>query len=321
MLLTMLFSIDCYQPIMAQQTTQRHRLFSDDMRQMQPSPVYDFLEQALYDYQTKRPDRELQLQKVVFTKGCWSLLATVRTDDACQLNTIDNRRYAVSWSRSGRELVSLHFPIDYELLAGSTRRKMERSFVSRLRSHQARGSNQAPVSVSSLKPWTGHIFVLPGAHFSRMKHITSDTYYTLTANGNTAVPVNDRQHPAETLANWLLTGSNRQARLSVSVSMSDNTTEQIGVTIAQWLSFCRAEGCTPYYIYESATAGSHRVMLVLDNPSKGYVHTLSIDCPTTQLSSTQPRLSARAYLFTPLSNVTDLFAKTPKGRSGKKTYE
>lgn len=319
-LLLLLCMLGCQFTAAAQQQGSHHRLFSSEMRNLRPSPIYDFLEQALADHQARRPDRELQLNKVVFTRGSWETLATVRPDDACQISNVDNRRYVVSWSRGDREFVSLYFPIDYELLGGTTRRKMERSFVKRLRSHQAKSLTVPHPKTSSLQQYNGEIYVLRGERFSYMQDITGDTYYTLHSGGKPLL-LNDRHSPAETLANWLLTDVQPHARLSLNFQMSDYSKEQADVSIARWQSFCRAEGCTPYYIYEKTDGNTHKVMLVADNPAAGYIHMLSIDCPALQLAANNPQLTARAYLYIPVSNVTDLFAPTPKDRSKKKKYQ
>lgn len=302
------------------QNASRHRLFSADVRRLQPSPVYDFLEQALADYQAQRADRQLILKKVEFARGSWNTLATVRPDDECQISILDDRRYVVVWLRGGSELVTLSFPVDYELLSGSTRRQLERSLVSRLRTYRApQTALHLPATTDGLTRRADNLYVKAGGSFKPMPKVKDDTYYTIGSNARPAF-VCDRHYPAETLANILLAAVRPSAVLSLNFLMSDNNHQQADVTVGQWLSFCQKEGSTPYYIYEGFDGTTHSAMLVADNPQWGYAHMLHVTCRASELTVEVPRMKAKAYLYIPLANVTDFFATTPKGRSGKKTY-
>ena len=304
---------------MQAQDGSRHRLFSADVRRLQPSPVYDFLEQALADYQAQRADRQLILKKVQFARGSWNTLATVRPDDVCQISILDDRRYVVSWQRDGRELVLLSFPVDYELLSGTTRRQLERSLVTQLRTYRQTVARPTVPDAKALTRRSDNLLVKAGGRFKPMPQVKGDTYYT---QGGGAHPsfISDRRYPAETLANMLLAAVRPSAVMSLNFLMSDNNHQQADVTIGQWLSFCKREGCTPYYIYEGFDGSAHSAMLVADNPQWGYAHMLHVTCRAEELTADVPRMKAKTYLYIPLANVIDFFADSPKGSSGKKTY-
>lgn len=303
------------------QGSSTHRLFSADVRRLQPSPVYDFLEQALADYQAQRADRQLILKKVQFARGSWNTLATVRPDDECQISILDDRRYVVQWLRGGSELVTLSFPVDYELLSGSTRRQLERSLVSRLRTYRSPAAAlHLPSTVDGMTRRSDNLYVKAGASFKPMPKVKGDTYYTIGSNGRPAYVV-DRHYPAESLANMLLAAVRPAAVLSLNFLMSDNNHQQANITVGQWFSFSQKEGCTPYYIYEGFDGTTHSAMLVADNPQWGYAHMLHVTCRAEELTADVPNLKAKAYLYIPLANVLDFFARTPKGRSGNKTYK
>ncbi len=313
----------------------RHQLFSPELRILRPSPVYDFLEQALADHQAKRPDRELPLRQVIFTVGSWNTLLQVRTDDDCQITNIDNKRYAVSWSRNGTDLVALHFPIDYELLANSTRRKMELALSERLQAFAADPllpAVQSPLADDSIGSASqpleniGYgIYVQRGQQFPLISDFTADIFYTLTDSTDTvsadtlSLPryqlLIDDQRPAPTLANWLLAPMQTQARINVELLLSDYSSVKVDLTIPQWQAFCRAEGCTTYYAYEATSDSLAKAVLMVDNTPSGYFHMVEVDCPLSQLQSETPQVNGRVYLYIPTANISALFGKAPEKRS------
>ena len=114
------------------------RLFSDSLRILQPSPVYDFLERALAVSQSSplTPEGELILRKVVFVTGSWNVLRQITPVDDCLIENVDGKAYKVKWQRSGKDMVSLFFPIEYELLCGKSRRLLEHDFVDGLKAYK-----------------------------------------------------------------------------------------------------------------------------------------------------------------------------------------
>lgn len=115
-----------------------HRLFSESARMLQPSPVYDFLERALSVSQRSplTPEGEVILRKVVFETGSWDVLRQMTPADAFSVKNIDGKAYQVKWQRNGKEMVSLFFPIEYELLCGKSRRLLEHDFVDGLKAYK-----------------------------------------------------------------------------------------------------------------------------------------------------------------------------------------
>ena len=102
-------------------------LFTGEMRSLQPSPIYDFLEYAVLNIIYKVNPNQLYLNKVVFRKGNWQTLAKSRLSECpCTISNQDDRLYIVSWQRDTATVAEVGIPIDYELLGNDTRRNMER---------------------------------------------------------------------------------------------------------------------------------------------------------------------------------------------------
>ena len=331
-------------PIVAQGSntfTARHRLFSDSLRHTHPLPIYDFLEQALAEKDMIKPGREDLLKKVVFVKGSWDTLWQVQSDDACSISEIDGHHYMVSWIRGGQDLVNLVFPIDYELLAGSTRRIMEHDFVDGLSSFQPDTLRALPIiPFDALRPITGDsIYILEGDINQKMPNFTSHTFYTLktiteqdASNKGFASTIGNRQpellcdpqRPGETLANWLLSSSplKPNVQLPLNFSMTDHTQPLLKVSLMQFMQYCRQQGCTPYFLFKGSTIEQGvSALLLLNNAASGYGHLVSLSCPNSQLTAKRPELSGRVSLFLPFAQLSGLSVTSPKGKSNTKRYE
>lgn len=107
-------------------------LFSQEMQRLMPSPVYDCIEQLLLDHVYHIADNSLPREQLIFQQGSWNDLLRVQPTDECQIDNQEDKFYCVKWLRQGQQWISLRCPVNYELLAGSTRREMEQTFVKEL---------------------------------------------------------------------------------------------------------------------------------------------------------------------------------------------
>ena len=255
-------------------------LFSDEMRRLLPSPIYDYLEFALLDHKYHINENTLQQQKIRFFNGSWADLEQIRPSDNCTIDNREDKWYIIRWTRDSQNQLAVAVPIDYELLANSTRKEMEQNFCRQLRQYQPEHV-QANGSVSALKAST----------------------------------------PKETLSNILLTSTDSlKVTLNIELHYAGFRKESIGVTLPQWMGYCRSVGCTPYYIYEGSQGDQASAMLLMYNRNEGYAHLLYLHAAISQLEAHEQTYQGKVYMFIPTNNVADLFAKST-GPSTPKTYE
>ncbi len=111
-------------------------MFNLKMRTLLPSPIYDYLEYAVLDHKYRLSENTLQQQKIKFRNGTWEDLYHITPANDCTIDKVDNKWYIVTWNRPSAEPLAVAVPIDYELLANSTRKEMEQSFVRNLKQFQ-----------------------------------------------------------------------------------------------------------------------------------------------------------------------------------------
>ncbi len=256
-------------------------LFSKEMRTLLPSPIYDYLEFALLNHKYQINKNTLQQQRIRFFKGSWDEMERITPSDVCTIDNRDDKWYIVRWSRNNQEILSVVVPIDYELLANSTRREMEQDFSRNLKRYQP---------AIKQKTATKHQIDV-----SQPKEALSDI---LLAPDHASI----------------------QVLLSIKLLYAGFHKETINVTLPQWMEFCHSEGCTPYYIYEGTEKNQASAMLLMYNRSEGYAHLLHLLAPISQLKASRQNYQGKVYMFIPTNNVKDLFAQVT-GKSTPKKIE
>lgn len=317
-------------------------LFADVMRLLQPSPVYDFLEYALLNWQYKVTPNQLYLSKVIFRKGNWlSLLGGHLDQYECSITNREDKLYVVSWKKEGKEIVSIGIPIDYELLNNDTRRNMELAFVKSLTGmhptiHRTKHKNVEEESLSIYG--TGGLFVLPGKSYL-VDILNQNVYYelttvcettdtiiknepvTLTAEAVLPVVVRSQEHPAETFANLMMCDemSVPDVMMELDFHLSNYHRQTITLPLSQLKAICRQNGCEFYFACSGVNGDKVGGVMFASNLRKGYNHLFSLKLPQDQLTAeTVPTIHADVYLFIPPVDKSKLFGTSPTKKSNAK---
>ena len=295
-------------------------LFNAYIRSLQPSPIYDYLEYAALDKKFHISENTLQFNKLKFNKGNWDTLFLLGDTTTCNISNLGDKTYIVQWIKGGNVFLDLSFPVDYELLANSSRREMEVRFIKELKNFKTQDSrHEQAIDSTILKKYAVQgIYVKEGSNYA-INAITSNTYYT-KKNGKHQL-LYDSAHPSESMSNLLLSpAALPEAHLKVNFAMSTYREETVDTDYRQFFDFCIANGCEPFFGYEGMVDGMASGTLIMHNKKSGYNHIFYIQCPVQQIGQKGAQLKGTGYIFTPTSNVKDLFAAPSKGRSKSYKY-
>lgn len=315
-------------------------LFSDDMRVLMPSPVYDFLEYAALNWKYKFNPNTLYLSKVIFKKGSWSTLFKEKLPECdCSISNEGDRLYIVSWQRDSQEVAVVGIPIEYELLSNDSRRNMEREFVRQLADFRVPDtvSQPKPVTEDELTVYgTEGLFVV-GKNWYLMPELNQNVYYSLvtvtenvdtvvrnkpeTMTLETVVPVivSSEEHPAETFANLMLAERSvvPDASVRLDIHLSNYHREQMTIPLSQLTGYCQQQGCNIFFACSGIENDTVRGMLFASNTAQGYNHLFSARIPVSQLTAPKPEVQIAAYLYIPPVDESHLFGKMPTKKSGQ----
>lgn len=313
-------------------------MFSEVMRLLQPSPVYDFLEYAVLNWKYKVNPNQLYLSKVIFKKGSWdALLRENLSECECAIENREDKLYIVTWTRGDKEVVVIGIPIEYELLNNDTRRNMERAFVRELESWHMSVDRPAPTVISEeiLSIYgTEGLFVVPGKSYI-IDLLNQNVYYKLTTVYETAdtvinnkpvtmsmeavlpVVVRDEEFPAETFANLMMCDDSSvpDATMELDFHLSNYHRQHITIPLSQLKAFCRQQGCGLYFACGGVQGEHVRGVMFASNLPKGYNHLFSIRLPTDYLVSATPTVQADVYLYIPPVDKQKLFGAAPAKKS------
>lgn len=281
-------------------------LFANELYQ-QALPIYNYLEFALLDHQTHISDNPFLYRHLKFKEGGWDLLEQVTPQTACTVSSVQGSSYEVCWTFSDGRRVRIEVPVEYDRLALMSRREIEQLFLNEMQSYLApEPAALLPLDKKTLKQIDGNLWEQPGSYYI-LSAINQNTYYT--KQDDALVLVCDSIHPAETVANIINANSEELPMPTVSLlfDLYDFKSASLRMALTDFLSFCRKQGCTPYWGLESVNGSMIEGSIYLDNPTSGYNHVLHLRIDVAQLIESSAKMDAKVSLFIPTNTIENLF--------------
>lgn len=287
-------------------------LFPKELKELAPSPVYTFLERDLLERQLNNLDGELkhrlQSEHLSFVIGNASTPLNFNGTENFSEERVDLKRYRVTWTRNGREVLKISFDMDIEMLTGCNAIELENLFISRLKRQQLVDSD---ADIDFL-PQKGKSFVAKGDSFL-IKEMRSDLFYERDEKGWYLSDKAEMQ--VTTLTNMMLSTQFRgNPMLQLTVDKYGYEAEKVVVPYKNLLCLAVEDGCTPYFgIKEHKEDGSYTGTVMLVNRRGGYVHMLSAVIPSATLANKgNGEMTGRLYVYIPMHNVSDKFFQQNK---------
>ena len=271
------------------------QIFADDLRLVGDSPIFDFLEryflQLKYPPTVKTATHMLRDDSFRFITGSISCIDQLLTTDDFSYQ-YDNYHYTAIWNRNGQNILTVSFPVEYELISGENKIEAEENLMADIMKasiserHDDARQNDNYIS----NDFTNRLYFQKGQ---------------LVFNSH---------HPAETSANMMLT-TNSKGNFSLKMTQISYGFQKkvFQVPLRQWISFCQKSGCELYFGVDhiDAESGISAVVLAV-NKAENYNHVLTVTIPTELIDSCQGVIEARLYPYVPMHNVKNMFANYRK---------
>lgn len=276
-------------------------LFSTEIRSASSSPIFDFLER--YFLQLKNPQKVKSAANMLrddqfhFIQGSLSSVDKIRVSDDFAFNN-DNHRYTGTWSRQGRTILSVSFPVEYELISGENKIEAEENLLSDIK--------RATIKLQKEDLERNDSYINE-CFSNRLYHQQGKLVFSC-------------QHPVESLANLMLSTQMRgKYDLKVTQISYGFQKKVFQVPLRQWIAFCQNNGCQLYFGIENLDEkGKMSAVVIAVNQAENYNHVLTIDTTTEFLDSRKGIIEARLYPYVPTHNVMNMFANFRK--SNPKTF-
>ena len=301
-------------------------LFSDFMRRESGQRVLtDFLERYFLllnyppiDHSVKHMLRD---DRFKFVYGSLATVATLHPGDGFGYST-DDKKYVATWTRDGQELLTVTFPMEYQLLMGVSKSEAEDGFEYELTRQLPAVRQQKEPDAATLTPATQPFYYTHEGGWYLRKTINASTYYCRKSDQRYQL-VNDVSHPAETAANLMLSGTMAgDYQLDVTQVLYGFKNKQFSVPLKQWIAMCEATGCTLYFGIESVDYDEVCASVFAVNEQEYYNHVMSVTIPLTVIDNRQGTIKARLHTYVPMHNALMLTRNHKKDRiKNKKIYE
>ena len=271
------------------------QLFSKDAREVGNTPVLDFLER--YFLQLNYPPKDISARQMLsddqfsFLKGSLSTVSEIRPTDAFGFS-YDKRKYVATWTRNSQPLLSVSFPVEYELISGENKIEAENNLMADIKN----------TSLENVKPRQTH-----NAHY------INDKFSSKIYKKKGELLFSER-HPAETVSNILLTMDAKGEYILKVTQLSYGFRKVVfEVPLRQWIAFCQNSACQLYVGIEDISAdGDVSAVVIAVNEAENYNHVLTITIPSETIQNQNGTLDARLYPYVPTHNVLSLFATYKK---------
>ena len=281
------------------------KLFGNAIREVYPSPVYDFLERYLLERNASPSDTEegtkMLWDKVHFTVGYPSTALLIDSTAEFVDNHVDLKVYHVAWAINGKVVLQISFDMDYQLLTGCTEIELEKSFIRSLNRFEPKSYvSQRKVSF----PKQGKEFIRKGDFFITPL-VRNDQYYTRHQNKWKLVMSANR--PTQSISNLMLDANVTDSiKLKVIIDQYGYKKDTLISTYRQFIQLCLNEGCTPYYGLKEKINESYSGTVFLVNRQGGYLHLLSVTIPVNVINNPiESVVEGKLYTYIPLFNVSD----------------
>lgn len=282
-------------------------LFRDSkIRQYNPSPVYDFLERYFLELKMPLDIGEairLFVDKV-YIEGNLNVIFSFDGTEVFTESYVKSKSYIINWNRNGKDLLSVAFDMDYQLLSGCNAIELEQKLVRDIKRHKK-------LAVSGDKNWDelewnqGDIYTEQGTTYL-LDLIRNDLYFE--KKGDKAALLYDSRKPNQTIANMMLSADTPgDFDLYVDFDLYGYREEKVCIKLKQWLNYCISNGCVPYFGIKSKDETSLKGTVFMVNEKGGYNHILSVDVPFSELEKQKGNIHARLYAFIPMHNVSDKY--------------
>lgn len=307
------------------------RLFSRELMEQSPSPVYRFAERYLLELYLMKSHQEvaarLKEEKVElrFFMQEGALLEQLRKAitavqrELSFVMTTDNSFYTLLWREQGRPCFLMRFPIQYELLWGMGKQECENSFQQRLQTFSV--PKQEPIAApdeATMEKQKNGCLRCPGDWYE-IAEMTTDTYYR--RNGKRLEPVCGENYPVESVHNLftLLRGG----RLTVEITQRRYGGQKTECTapLAQLLALAQEEGCEAYVGIEQLDEQQIAGCVILINRSMGYNHVGYFSIPLIALKpGSNAAFPLELFTYVPTHNIKNMYEERSQPKRTMKSY-
>lgn len=291
---------------------QKH-LFKEEVKAESEYPyVYVFLERYFGQLESSsdfnQVSRILKDDKVVFLIG--SPLDIDQLSDVLpfRLERVGDSYYIATWKDStGKDLISVSFPIGYELLLGVTKNELEQCLEEMISSAVCSFDSLQVIDPSDLQLLQPKLYqTTPTRHFY-LEKLTDVRFCTTREDGN-YVFVWDAAYKEQSLSNLFKEDVCKDVSMHVTQSVYGFKTKSYTIPLSKWIDYVKLSNLRVYSAIEEETDSGFRIFVLCECFELGYNHVLSVIVPKS-IFENPTEIAVNIHAFIPTHNVKDLYQR------------
>lgn len=295
----------------------RLQLFSDEVKAEGSPVVFNFLERYLYEVNKSKRGydfyQKMADDKVIVREGSFSKLGKLTPATPFSIRRYEDKGYDVSWTdTTGIVLLSMQFPIQFELLLGKKKEDLEKDFKTELYAYSVEFTPTPPdTTLIAVEDEPGVFQSTPTAHYY-LKALNTATYFEQQDGQLRPVyRADSKWHSAANLFQGVIENADSYT-LHIEQTLYGFQSQTLTVKLSQWINYCREQRLTVYFGIEEERKDGLKALLIAQNRDLGYNHMLSIILPDDFVEKHDAVLKATANTYIRTDNVEDLYIDKTK---------
>lgn len=291
----------------------QNNLFTDELKTGDKGYVYTFIERYFGELKSIKSQIDLQNKlkddKVLFVHGSVFEIDCLSSDWPFTLNCYDERYYEASWQKDGEELLTILFPISYELLLGIPKIEIEKTLYQEIVSANDKSTpveHDDSVTIAQLEKVADSLYRTNPYQYYQIESLNDCQYYLIDSVGLFRL-VSDTTYLQQSAINVFHSIQSQDHIIDVSQGVYGFKSLHYSITLNQWVNYCRQKGMRIYVALEEENASVLTLLIVAECRELGYNHLMSVLIPKNYMKDTATAWTAKINGYIPTHNVKNLY--------------
>ena len=250
-------------------------------------------------------------EKIALLAGSFELLGRLSYDTTAlmEFTLADGRRYMLRFTDHSGNSVVVSYPADIQLISGMLLMEREDWLAEAIWLTKIPPEDSSEITSDLLEQIGGSALYLRKGNTYLLPEMNSNRYYVRDSDGTFSLLYSE-DFPCETMANLMSTASMpSRIKLHIKLVKYGYRVEEFTVPLQQWVAFCMAEGCQPYFGVISRRDDEVVCEVLMHNEGLGYAHLAKIAFNPMGLGEPDYTMIVRMNSYIPLSNVKNIFGE------------
>lgn len=284
-------------------------LFNDFMKKDVSPIVYDFLERYLYkaSHSTRGYDfyQSMADDKVVVRGGSLDNISKLSDNVTFSIVRYEDKGYNACWKDlSGKVLLEMQFPLQFELLLGQPKVEIEKRMRKLLENS---ADSFSTVGNDSILVDNNGMWQPANVSHYYAESLNTASYYLKADNAFIPIYSSDEKwYSAANLFHGHIDDINGY-RLFIDQALYGFKQEKYTIKLSQWLNYCKENQLIVYFGIEEERKDGLKALLIAHNKDLGYNHMMSIILPDNFIDKRNAVLKVKLNAYIPTDNVKDLY--------------